>query len=51
MINGVRGTPAEPVPGRGRIRVPIKVRIEVEEDEGIQEEREKGDAPRRVKIT
>ena len=31
--------------------MPIKVRIEVEEEEGVQEERDKGDAPRRVKIT
>ena len=27
------------------------MRIEVEEEEGVQEERDKGDAPRRVKIT
>ena len=29
-INGVRGTPAEPIPGQGKKRVPVKVRIEVE---------------------
>jgi hypothetical protein len=51
MINGVRGTPAEPIPGRGRIRVPIRVWIEVSEDVKFEEEGRQEVAPRRVKVT
>ena len=55
-INGVRGTPAEPVPGQGKRRVPIKVRMgeandgkvdgKDDVDAGMEEQ-----APRRARIT
>jgi hypothetical protein len=50
-INGVKGTPAEPVPGQGKKRVPIKVRIEVENKDGIDERMGKDFVPRRARIT
>ena len=50
MIDGVKGTPEEPVPGKGRRRVPIRIRLEVREDVEVDEIGTGEEAPRRTNI-
>ena len=52
-VNAVRGTPAEPAPGRGKGRVLVRVRLgeETSRDDGAEVDDDEERAPNKAKIT
>ena len=50
-INGIKGTPEEPIPGQGTKKPPIVIRLEVNENEGLGAEFDfKVEAPKKAYI-